>query len=192
MGIFRFIQTDITGLVVVEPNVFTDSRGYFTETYCKKDFEESGIIADFVQDNQSFSRKNVIRGLHFQKKNPQVKLVRVLSGAVFDVVVDLRPNSKTFGKWFGIELSSQNRLQLYIPEGFAHGFQTLSDGAEFAYKCTRYYAPEDEGGIRWDDPEIGIAWQLETGGSPILSEKDSRLPCFKDVKQDLCRLSEGV
>lgn len=192
MGNFRFVQTDIEGLTLVEPRLFTDSRGDFAETYCKKDFEQNGITADFVQDNQSFSRKNVIRGLHFQKKNPQVKLVRVLSGAVFDVVVDLRPNSKTFGKWFGIELSSQNRLQLYIPEGFAHGFQTLSDGAEFAYKCTRYYAPEDEGGIRWDDPEIGIAWQLETGGSPILSEKDSRLPCFKDVKQDLCRLSEGV
>lgn len=192
MGNFRFIQTDITGLVLVKPNVFTDSRGYFTETYCKKDFEESGIIANFVQDNQSFSRKNVIRGLHFQKKNPQGKLVRALSGAVFDVVVDLRPNSKTFGKWFGIELSSQNRLQLYIPEGFAHGFQTLSDGAEFAYKCTHYYAPEDEGGIRWDDPEIGIAWQLETGGSPILSEKDSRLPWFKNIKLDFCRLPEGV
>ena len=192
MGNFRFVQIDIEGLTLVEPKIFTDSRGDFAETYCKRDFEQGGITADFVQDNQSFSRKNVIRGLHFQKKNPQGKLVRVLSGAVYDVAVDLRPGSKTFGKWFGVELSSQNRLQLYIPEGFAHGFQALSDGAEFAYKCTRCYVPEDEGGIRWDDPEISIVWRLEAGVSPILSEKDSRLPCFKDVKQDLCRLSEGV
>lgn len=192
MGNFRFVQTDIEGLTLVEPKVFTDSRGYFAETYCKRDFEQGGITAIFVQDNQSFSRKNVIRGLHFQKKYPQGKLVRVLSGAVYDVAVDLRPGSKTFGKWFGVELSSQNRLQLYIPEGFAHGFQALSDGAEFAYKCTRYYEPEDEGGIRWDDPEIGIVWRLEAGVSPILSEKDSRLPCFKDVKPDIYRLREGV
>ena len=118
--------------------------------------------------------------------------MRVLSGAVYDVAVDLRPGSKTFGKWFGVELSSQNRLQLYIPEGFAHGFQALSDGATFAYKCTRYYEPEDEGGIRWDDPEIGIVWRLEAGVSPILSEKDNRLPWFKDVKPDIYRLREDV
>lgn len=192
MGNFRFIQTDIDGLILVEPKIFADSRGYFAETYCKKDFEQGGIAADFVQDNQSFSRKNVIRGLHFQKKNPQGKLVRVLSGAVYDVAVDLRPDSKTFGKWFGAELSSQNRFQLYIPKGFAHGFQVLSDGAEFAYKCTRYYAPEDEGGIRWNDPEIGVTWQLDEEASAILSDKDRRLPWFKDVKQDFCRLREGV
>ena len=192
MGNFRFVQTDIEGLTLVEPRLFTDSRGDFAETYCKKDFEQNGITADFVQDNQSFSRKNVIRGLHFQKKYPQGKLVRVLSGAGYDVAVDLRPGSKTFGKWFGVELSSRNRLQLYIPEGFAHGFQAFSDGATFAYKCTRYYEPEDEGGIRWDDPEIGIVWQLEAGVSPILSEKDSRLPWFKDVKPDIYRLREDV
>lgn len=192
MGNFRFIQTDIDGLILVEPKIFADSRGYFAETYCKRDFEQGGIAADFVQDNQSFSRKNVIRGLHFQKKNPQGKLVRVLSGAVYDVAVDLRPDSKTFGKWFGAELSSQNRFQLYIPEGFAHGFQVLSDGAEFAYKCTRYYAPEDEGGIRWNDPEIGVTWQLDEEASAILSEKDNRLPWFKDVKPDIYRLREGV
>lgn len=192
MGNFRFIQTDIDGLILVEPKIFADSRGYFAETYCKKDFEQGGIAADFVQDNQSFSRKNVIRGLHFQKKNPQGKLVRVLSGAVYDVAVDLRPDSKTFGKWFGAELSSQNRFQLYIPEGFAHGFQVLSDGAEFAYKCTRYYAPEDEGGIRWNDPEIGVTWQLDEEASAILSEKDNRLPWFKDVKPDIYRLREDV
>lgn len=192
MGNFRFIQTDIEGLILVEPKIFTDSRGYFSETYCKKDFEQGGIAADFVQDNQSFSRKNVIRGLHFQKKNPQGKLVRVLSGAVYDVAVDLRPGSKTFGKWFGVELSGQNQLQLYIPEGFAHGFQALSDGAEFAYKCTRYYAPEDEGGIRWNDPEIGVTWRLDTEALAILSDKDSCLPWFKDIKQGFCRSLEGV
>lgn len=192
MGNFRFVQTDIEGLILVEPKIFTDFRGYFAETYCKKDFEQGGIAADFVQDNQSFSRKNVIRGLHFQKKNPQGKLVRVLSGAVYDVAVDLRPGSKTFGKWFGVELSSQNQLQLYIPEGFAHGFQALSDGATFSYKCTRYYEPEDEGGIRWDDPEIGIVWQLNACTSPILSDKDCCLPWFKDIKQNFCRSLEGL
>ena len=182
----------IEGLCVIEPAVHGDARGYFMETYNEKDMKEAGIDIHFVQDNQSFSRKNVIRGLHFQKKYPQGKLVRVLSGAVYDVAVDLRPGSKTFGKWFGVELSSRNRLQLYIPEGFAHGFQAFSDGATFAYKCTRYYEPEDEGGIRWDDPEIGIVWQLEAGVSPILSEKDSRLPWFKDVKPDIYRLREDV
>lgn len=178
------------GLVVIEPTVHGDSRGYFMETYNQRDFKEAGIEAEFVQDNQSMSTKGVLRGLHFQKHFPQGKLVRVISGQVFDVAVDLRRGSKTYGEWYGVMLSAENRKQFYIPAGFAHGFLVLSDVAEFCYKCTEFYHPEDEDGIAWNDPDLGIAWPnvegeyhgtassegytLIGGGSLILSEKDMK------------------
>lgn len=149
----------IDGLCVIEPTVHGDSRGYFMETYNQRDMLEAGLDMVFVQDNQSSSAKGVLRGLHFQKQFPQGKLVRVILGSVFDVAVDLRTNSKTYGKWFGIELTAENRKQFYIPQGFAHGFLVLSDRAEFCYKCTDFYHPNDEGGLAWNDPEIGIEWQ---------------------------------
>lgn len=161
----------IEGLCVIEPQVHGDSRGYFMETYNQRDMEENGLHMVFVQDNQSSSGKGVLRGLHFQKHYPQGKLVRVIRGSVFDVAVDLREHSKTFGKWYGIELSEENKKQFYIPEGFAHGYLVLSDWAEFLYKCTDFYHPGDDGGLVWNDPEIGIVWQGLTGeyrgsGSP--------------------------
>ena len=154
---------DIEGLKVIEPTVFGDSRGYFMETYNYNDFKEAGIDVEFVQDNQSSSRYGVLRGLHFQLHYPQDKLVRVVNGEVFDVAVDLREGSKTYGKWFGVELTEENKKQFYIPEGFAHGFLVLSDLAEFCYKCTDFYHPGDEGGLAWNDPEIGIEWPELTG-----------------------------
>lgn len=153
----------IEGLCVIEPAVYGDARGYFMETYNKRDMEEAGLMMEFVQDNQSSSVKGVLRGLHFQKEFPQGKLVRVVKGVVFDVVVDLRKNSETYGKWYGIELTEENKKQFYIPEGFAHGFLVLSDFAEFCYKCTDYYYPEDEGGLAWNDPTIGIEWPQLVG-----------------------------
>lgn len=153
----------IEGLCVIEPAVHGDSRGYFMETYNKKDMEEAGLSMVFVQDNQSCSSKGVLRGLHFQKEFPQGKLVRVIKGIVFDVAVDLRSGSKTFGQWFGVELTEDNKKQFYIPEGFAHGFLVLSDIAEFCYKCTDFYRPGDEGGLAWNDPEIGIEWPKVVG-----------------------------
>lgn len=153
----------IEGLCVIEPAVHGDSRGYFMETYNQKDLEEAGLTMQFVQDNQSCSTKGVLRGLHFQKEYPQGKLVRVIKGRVFDVAVDVRPGSKTYGKWFGIELTEENKKQFYIPEGFAHGFLVLSDVAEFCYKCTDFYQPGDEGGLAWNDPEIGIVWPEVVG-----------------------------
>jgi dTDP-4-dehydrorhamnose 3,5-epimerase len=171
MGKFKFIRTGIEGLTIIEPAIFGDDRGYFMETYQYEEFFQAGITARFVQDNQSKSKKGVLRGLHFQKNNPQGKLVRVISGEVFDVAVDLRIDSITFGKWYGIILSAENRKQFYVPEGFAHGFLVLSETAEFVYKCTRLYDPADEDGIAWDDPDIGINWPA--GGLDILlSEKD--------------------
>lgn len=161
----------IEGLCIIEPAVHGDARGYFTETYNQKDMEEAGLKMHFVQDNQSCSTKGVLRGLHFQKEFPQGKLVRVVRGSVFDVAVDLRAGSDTYGKWFGIELSEANKKQFYIPEGFAHGFLVLSDIAEFCYKCTDFYHPCDEGGLIWNDPQIGIEWpKLEV--EYLLSEKD--------------------
>lgn len=160
----------IEGLCIIEPAVHGDSRGYFMETYNKNDMEEAGLTMEFVQDNQSASSKGVLRGLHFQKQHPQGKLVRVIKGVVFDVVVDLRSNSETYGKWFGEILSAENNKQFYIPEGFAHGFLVLSDTAEFCYKCTDFYHPGDEGGLAWNDPEIGIEWPELIGeypGSPV-------------------------
>ena len=180
MSKIKVTKCDIEGLYVIEPKVFPDSRGYFMETYNQRDFEEEGLNMVFVQDNQSMSTRGVLRGLHFQKEFPQGKLVRVLRGRVFDVAVDVRQHSATYGKWFGVELSDENKKQFYISEGFAHGFLVLSDEAEFAYKVTDFYHPGDEGGIRWDDPEIGVAWPLD-GMEPLLSEKDKAQPSFKDT-----------
>ena len=148
----------IEGLCVITPAVHGDDRGYFMETYSQRDMTEAGIDITFVQDNQSMSTKGVLRGLHFQKNYPQTKLVRVIKGSVFDVAVDLRKKSNTFGKWYGIELSEENKKQFLIPRGFAHGFLVLSDKAEFCYKCDDFYHPNDEGGLAWNDPEIGIEW----------------------------------
>lgn len=149
---------DIEGLCVITPTVHGDSRGYFYETYSARDMSEAGIDIVFVQDNQSMSTKGVLRGLHFQKQFPQTKLVRVIKGSVFDVAVDLRADSKTYGKWYGLELNEDNKKQFLIPRGFAHGFLVLSDTAEFCYKCDDFYHPNDEGGMAWNDPDIGILW----------------------------------
>lgn len=164
----------IEGLYVIEPTVFADARGYFMETYNQNDFREAGLCMTFVQDNQSMSQKGVLRGLHYQKQYPQGKLVRAVRGSVFDVAVDLRTHSKTYGKWYGVELSAENKKQFYIPEGFAHGFLVLSDEAEFAYKCTDFYHPGDEGGLIYNDPDIGIAWPVPEGTELIMSEKDTK------------------
>lgn len=180
MGNFIFIETAIKELYIIEPRVFGDERGYFLETYKKKDFYEAGLHYDFVQDNQSSSRRGVLRGLHFQKTFPQAKLVRVLSGEVFDVAVDLRKGSETYGKWFGALLSGENKRQFMIPRGFAHGFVVISDYAEFAYKCDEFYHPEDEGGLIWNDPDIGIEWPAV--GEIILSEKDKKNPSLSESK----------
>lgn len=163
MGQIKVTKTGIEGLYVIEPTVHGDERGYFVETYNQKDMKEAGLDMVFVQDNQSMSCKGVLRGLHFQKEHPQGKLVRVIRGCVFDVAVDLRKGSATYGKWFGIELSAENNKQLYVSEGFAHGFLVLSDEAEFCYKVTDFYHPGDEGGLAWNDPEIGIEWPMLTG-----------------------------
>ena len=178
MGKITVTPCDIEGLYVIEPTVFKDERGYFVETYNQNDMKEAGLDMVFVQDNQSMSTRGVLRGLHFQKQFPQGKLVRVVRGKVFDVAVDLRSDSKTYGKWFGVELSAE---QFYIPEGFAHGFLVLSDEAEFCYKCTDFYHPGDEGGLAWNDPEIGVEWPLEEGVDLIISEKDQKWKGLKDT-----------
>lgn len=172
MGNFNFIETKISGVYVIEPKIFGDNRGYFMETYNRKHFEEAGLNMNFVQDNESRSTKGVLRGLHFQKRHSQGKLIRVSKGEVFDVAVDLRNGSKTYGKWEGIILSEENKKLFYIPEGFAHGFLVLSDEAIFNYKCTDFYAPEYEEGIKWNDPNINIEWPLDKVNNVILSEKD--------------------
>ena len=171
----------IEGLFVIEPTVFKDERGYFMETYNQNDFHEAGLDMVFVQDNQSMSVKGVLRGLHYQKQYPQGKLVRAVRGTVFDVAVDLRSDSKTYGKWFGVTLSAENKKQFYISPGFAHGFVVLSDEAEFAYKCTDFYHPNDEGGLAWNDPEIGIEWPIEPGMELIISDKDKKWSGLKDT-----------
>ena len=181
MGKITVTPCDIEGLYVIEPTVFKDERGYFVETYNQNDMKEAGLDMVFVQDNQSMSTRGVLRGLHFQKQFPQGKLVRVVRGKVFDVAVDLRSDSKTYGKWFGVELSAENMKQFYIPEGFAHGFLVLSDEAEFCYKCTDFYHPGDEGGLAWNDPEIGVEWPLEEGVDLIISEKDEKWKGLKDT-----------
>ena len=181
MGKITVTPCDIEGLYVIEPTVFKDERGYFVETYNQNDMKEAGLDMVFVQDNQSMSTRGVLRGLHFQKQFPQGKLVRVVRGKVFDVAVDLRSDSKTYGKWFGVELSAENMKQFYIPEGFAHGFLVLSDEADFCYKCTDFYHPGDEGGLAWNDPEIGVEWPLEEGVDLIISEKDQKWKGLKDT-----------
>ncbi|MDO4294994.1 MAG: dTDP-4-dehydrorhamnose 3,5-epimerase [bacterium] len=181
MGKIKVTACDIEGLYVIEPTVFQDARGYFVETYNQNDFKEAGLNMVFVQDNQSMSVKGVLRGLHFQKQYPQGKLVRVIRGEVFDVAVDLRANSKTYGKWFGVTLSAENKKQFYIPEGFAHGFLVLSDEAEFAYKCTDFYHPGDEGGVIYNDPEIGIEWPITEDMELLLSEKDQKWKGLKET-----------
>ena len=180
IGNFTFTETEIKNVYVIEQKVYGDNRGYFMETYKKADFDAAGLCYDFVQDNQSSSRKGVLRGLHFQRTHPQAKLVRVLKGEVFDVAVDLRKGSDTYGKWTGVLLSDENKKQFMIPRGFAHGFVVVSDYAEFAYKCDELYHPEDEGGISWDDPDIAVAWPEV--GEIILSEKDKHHPTLKESK----------
>ena len=188
MGQIKVTKAPIEGLYVIEPTVHGDERGYFMETYNQRDMSEAGLNMVFVQDNQSMSKKGVLRGLHFQKEFPQGKLVRVIKGAVFDVAVDMRPGSETFGKWFGVELTEENHKQFYVSEGFAHGFLVLSDVAEFCYKVTDFYHPGDEGGLAWNDPNVGVEWpgvqgvydgtanaesyHLSDGTPLILSDKD--------------------
>lgn len=196
MSKIKVTKAPIEGLYVIEPTVFGDSRGYFTETYNQRDMHEAGLDMVFVQDNQSMSTKGVLRGLHFQKEHPQGKLVRVIRGKVFDVAVDLRKKSPTYGKWYGVELSAENKKQFYISEGFAHGFLVLSDEAEFCYKVTDFYRPGDEGGLAWNDPDIGIEWPQLAGeypgnadsagytvdGAPLnLSDKDKNWEKLKDT-----------
>ena len=199
MGQIKVTNAPIEGLYIIEPTVHGDERGYFVETYNQNDFKEAGLDMVFVQDNQSMSTKGVLRGLHFQKQFPQGKLVRVIKGTVFDVAVDLRGGSETYGKWFGVELSAENKKQFYISEGFAHGFLVLSDEAEFCYKVTDFYHPGDEGGLAWNDPEIGIEWPqlvgeykgsasaegyaLADGTKLNLSEKDEKWSGIKDTFQ---------
>ncbi len=182
MGNFTFNETEIKGVYIIDVKTYGDERGYFMETYKSSDFKAAGIDCDFVQDNQSSSRRGVLRGLHFQKTHPQAKLVRVLKGEVFDVAVDLRKGSETYGKWTGVVLSGENRRQFFIPKGFAHGFVVMSEHAEFAYKCDDLYHPEDEGGIMWNDPEIGIEWP--DVGELILSEKDKVHPSLAESKTE--------
>jgi dTDP-4-dehydrorhamnose 3,5-epimerase len=181
MGKIIVGKTFIDGLYIIKPTVFGDSRGYFMETYNKKDYLEAGLNMEFVQDNQSKSRKGVLRGLHFQIKHPQGKLVSVLQGEVFDVAVDLRKGSETYGKWYGITLTGDSKTQFYVPSGFAHGFVVLSEEAVFSYKCTDYYRPEEEGGIIWDDPDVGIKWPLEGIDNLIMSDKDKNLKTLKEI-----------
>jgi len=177
---FTFLPCPINGLVEIQPKVFGDSRGYFFECWSQRDYEKAGITSSFVQDNQSRSVKGVLRGLHFQITHPQGKLVRAIEGDVFDVAVDLRPNSPTRGKWHGVMLSGEKQNQFYIPQGFAHGFLVLSDTAVFAYKCTDFYYPDDEGGLFWNDPFVGIKWP-DIGMSYMLSEKDKILPLYNNL-----------
>ena len=197
MGQIKVTECPIEGLFIIEPTVHGDSRGYFMETYSLRDMQAQGLDMHFVQDNQSMSVKGVLRGLHFQKEYPQGKLVRVIKGRVFDVAVDLRKSSPTYGKWYGVELTEENKKQFYISEGFAHGFLVLSDVAEFCYKVTDFYHPGDEGGLAWNDPAIGIEWPELVGeyrgsadaegytlsdGTPLnLSEKDGKWLCLGDT-----------
>lgn len=179
----------IRDVLLIRPDVYEDSRGYFFESWRRDRFAEIGVDVDFVQDNHSGSRKGVLRGLHYQLKRPQGKLVRVVRGAVFDVAVDVRKGSPTFGKWVSAELSAENRCQLYVPPGFAHGFCVLSDWADFAYKCTDYYAPKDERGIRWNDPDIDIKWP---GSDFSVSDKDAANPSLSEMYAQLPLLEEAI
>ncbi|MBO5325204.1 MAG: dTDP-4-dehydrorhamnose 3,5-epimerase [Lachnospiraceae bacterium] len=183
MGKFQVENCEIEGLKVITPTVFGDERGYFMETYQYEDFKAAGIDVTFVQDNQSASKKGVLRGLHFQINFPQDKLVRVISGEVFDVAVDLREGSSTYGQWHGELLSAENKKQFFIPKGFAHGFLVLSDYAEFCYKCTDYYHANDEGGLLWSDPEIGVKWPIPEGMELTISDKDKKWGSIKELKK---------
>lgn len=183
MNRFSFNKTEIKEVYIIEPTVFNDERGYFMETYNEREFKAAGIDTAFVQNNQSKSIKGVLRGLHYQKNHPQAKLLRVISGEVFDVAVDIRERSETYGKWVGVTLSAENKKQFFIPKGFAHGFLVLSETAEFAYMCDDFYHPEDESGVRWDDPEIAIVWPSVQEG-PILNERDGRYKHLKDMRHD--------
>jgi dTDP-4-dehydrorhamnose 3,5-epimerase len=174
----KVIETRLPGVLILEPRVFRDERGHFAETWQRDRYREVGIDVDFVQDNASFSRHGVLRGLHYQNPTPQGKLVSVLRGEVFDVAVDLRVGSATFGEWVGVELSGENLRQMWIPEGFAHGFVVTADSALFSYKCTAPYAPEHERSLRWDDPDIGIEWPVRR---PILSPKDAEAPLLREI-----------
>ena len=170
----------LDGMLIIEPSVFEDERGYFLETHHYRRFQSANIDCTFVQDNLSFSKKNVLRGLHFQKTKPQSKLIQVVSGGIFDVGVDLRQDSSTFGRWFGCVLSEENKRQLFVPQGFAHGFCVLSTSAHVAYKCSDYYDPDDEGGLLWSDPDIAIDWPVK---NPILSAKDSQFGYLNGQKK---------
>lgn len=183
MGKINVTTCEIEGLKVIEPTVFGDSRGYFFESYNYNDYKAAGIPEVFVQDNQSASKKGVLRGLHFQKEYPQDKLVRVIRGEVFDVAVDLREGSSTYGKWYGVMLSEDNKKQFFIPKGFAHGFLVLSEYAEFAYKCTDFYHPNDEGGLLYNDPDIGIEWPGIEDIELTMSEKDMKWPGIKEYTE---------
>ena len=176
---FKFVETEIDGVYIIEPQVFGDDRGYFMESFKQEDFDNAGIKIKFIQDNESKSKKGVLRGLHYQKKYSQTKLVRVLDGEVYDVAVDLRQSSPTYGKYVSVVLSSNNKKMFLIPKGFAHGFLVLSESATFSYKVDAYYHPEDEGGFIWNDKEIGIAWPISV--EPLLSLKDQNLPSFREA-----------
>lgn len=178
----KFIETAISGPLIIEPQVFGDDRGFFMETWQRRRFAEAGIDLDFVQDNHSRSGKGILRGLHYQIRQPQGKLVRVVSGEVFDVAVDLRRSSATFGQWVGVHLSAENKRMFWVPPGFAHGFYVTSDGAEFLYKCTDYWAPEFERSLAWDDPDLAIDWPLVDGAPPLLSGKDAAGTSFKKAE----------
>lgn len=179
----EFIETEIKGIVLIVPRVYDDPRGYFFEAYHKKRFTEHGIDADFVQDNQSYSQKGTLRGLHYQYPVPQAKLICVLKGEILDVAVDLRVESPTFGQWESAVLSAENKHQFFVPIGFAHGFQVLSEDAEIMYKCSDYYSPQTDGGISWSDPELDIPWPIN---NPILSEKDQRQPLLSEYRKNPC------
>ncbi len=183
MGKIKVEDCGIQGLKVISPTVFGDERGYFMETYNYNDFKEAGIDEIFVQDNQSSSRYGVLRGLHFQIQYPQAKLVRVISGEVFDVAVDLREGSPTYGQWHGEILSAENKKQYFIPKGFAHGFLVLSENAEFTYKCSDFYHPGDEGGLIWNDPDIGVEWPVPEGMELVFSDKDKKWGSFREFRR---------
>lgn len=178
----KFIPTAIPDVIVIEPQVFGDHRGFFMETWQRNTFAENGIDYDFIQDNHSKSSHGILRGLHYQMEQTQGKLVRVVEGSVFDVAVDMRRSSPTFGKWVGYELSAENHRMMWVPPGFSHGFYVKSETAEFVYKCTDYYAPEHEQSLLWNDPAVGINWNLVDGKDPILSDKDANAPALADAK----------
>ena len=177
----KVMPTKLDGVIIIAPQVFRDDRGFFMESYSRRDFEQLGIDVEFVQDNHSLSRRGTLRGLHFQREYPQAKLLRVLRGRAFDVAIDLRADSPTCGRWHGVILDADSKRMFYIPVGFAHGFLALTDEVELAYKCSEYYHPEDEGGLIWNDPEVGIDWPLDLVDRPLLSTKDGQFPTLSEL-----------